>query len=174
MDTFDFLGEQVVTTPAGLVAITLASHEDGAVSVVAWLISTGSRVGYLYCQPRQRRPREELIEPALVGSVVRPMMEAMLEQALGHAPHREPIGQRLVRAGLMSEAELADLLGWQWLMAELGQPRRLGELAAHAGLLPGMLADDVIGGPVERRDPDPMLTRALPRPEPAVAVASIA
>jgi hypothetical protein len=31
----------------------------------------------------------------------------------------------LVNAGRLTEADVSDLLGWQWLLAELGQPRQL-------------------------------------------------
>ena len=34
MDSFDWLAERVVTTAVGQVAVSLASHEDGAVSAV--------------------------------------------------------------------------------------------------------------------------------------------
>jgi hypothetical protein len=152
MDAFDFLGEQVVTTPAGRVAVSLAGHEDGAVSVVAWLTATGRRVGYIYSRPRQRQPQEAMIDAVLEGTVVRPLMETLLASAHGQRPLTAAVGKRLVESGLMTEEQLADLLGWQWLLAEVGQPRRIGELAVSAGLVDRdavEVRDDV----VERRAP---------------------
>jgi hypothetical protein len=172
MDTFDFLGEQVVITPAGRVALSLASHDDGAVSVVAWLMPSGRRVGYLYGRPRQRAPREEMVDPLLDGTSVRRLMVGMLEHAIDHSPRQEPIGRRLVRAGLLTEGDLSDLLGWQWLLAELGQPRRLGELAAEAGMVATPGAHELVGEPIERRAPARPVDPALPLADDA-AVAAI-
>jgi hypothetical protein len=152
MESFDWLAERVVTTPIGQVAVSVASHEDGAVSVVAWLMPVGRRVGYLFRQARQRRPQEEMFDPLLNGSVVRSLMETLLDQASGLTPRPEPVGDRLVREGRLSSDDVADLLGWQWLLAELGQPRGLGELAVAGGLLDTQTADE-LDAPVERRDP---------------------
>jgi hypothetical protein len=70
METFDFLVEQVVMSPAGPVALSLARHEDGAVSVIAWSLTTGERVGYASRRARGRLPSERLIDPALADTVV--------------------------------------------------------------------------------------------------------
>lgn len=163
MDAFDFLGEQVVMTPAGNVAVSLASHDDGAVSVVAWLMETGRRVGYLYCRPRQRQPQESMIDALVDGTVVWPVMERLLDSAQGHRPATVPIGQRLVQAGAMTTDQLSDLLGWQWLLFEIGQPCELGELAIHAGLIESD-AVDLCDGVIERHAPAPRRHAAAPLP----------
>ena len=98
---FDWSAERVVTTPVGQVAVSLASHEDGAVSAVAWLLPVGRRVGYLFRQARQRRPQEEMFDPVLTGTAVRPLMETLLDQAGGLA-RAEPVADRLVREGRLS------------------------------------------------------------------------
>jgi hypothetical protein len=152
MDTFDWLAERVVTTPVGQVAVSLASHEDGAMSAVAWLLPVGRRVGYLFRQARQRRPQEEQFDPVLTGTAVRPLMETLLDQAGGLSPRAESVADRLVREGRLSAEDVADLLGWQWLLAELGQPRGLGELAVAGGLLDTRAAGE-LDAAVERREP---------------------
>lgn len=172
METCDFLEEQVVTTPVGPVAISLAGHEDGSLSVVAWLMPPGRRVGWISCRPHQRQPQEELIDPALNGTPVRALMETLLAKVCDQARCQEPIGRRLVRAGLLSDDDVNDLLGWQWLLAELGQPRRFGELAMAAGLLSEDAVDTVGVAPIERRAPSaPSAPPPLVLPDPETAIA---
>ena len=172
MDSFDWLAERVVTTPVGQVAVSLASHEDGAVSAVAWLLPVGRRVGYLIRQARQRRPQEEMFDPVLAGTAVRPLMETLLDQAGGLA-RTEPVADRLVREGRLSSEDVADLLGWQWLLAELGQPRGLGELAVAGGLLDTRAADE-LDASVERRDPGLANTNAFRPAAGSEALAALA
>jgi hypothetical protein len=171
METCDFLGEQVVTTPVGPVALSLAGHEDGSLSVVAWLMPPGRRVGWIACRPRQRQPHEEQIDPVLNGTPVRSLMVELLAKAHDQALCQEPIGRRLVRAGLLSDDDLDDLLGWQWLLAEMGQPRRLGELAVAAGLLSEDAVETIGVAVIERRAPNPPPALVLSDAEAAAVLA---
>jgi hypothetical protein len=155
MDSFDFYGEQVVTTAQGAITLSTAGHEDGSVSVIAWLAATGQRVGYGRGFAHRRVQDEIEVDRVLAGTTVGAVMQALLDAALGRTPRGEPLGQRLVRAGIMSQADLSDLLGWQWLLAELGQPRRLGELVAAAGFLSDPASRAVAGEPITRREPRP-------------------
>jgi hypothetical protein len=133
MEELDYLGEQVLATPAGPIELSVASHADGSTSVVAWWLPDGRRIGYCHCPPRQRQPDEEAFHPTLAGPAVRAAMQALLAQAVGRSPCTAPVGQRLVQAGLLTTDEVDALLGWQWLLAELGESRRLGDLAVAAG-----------------------------------------
>jgi hypothetical protein len=135
MAELDYLGEQVLATPAGPVELSVAGHEDGSLSVVAWSLPDGRRIGHLHCPPRRRQPDEVALDPTLAGPAVRAAMQALLARAVGGSPRGAPVGRRLVQAGLLTADEVDDLLGWQWLLAELGEPRRLGDLAVAAGLL---------------------------------------
>lgn len=158
MDAFDFLGESVVSTPVGLVAVSVASHDDGSMSAVAWLLATGRRVAYLCRRPRQRRSQDMVIDAQLDGTAVPPLMESMLDRAGGLDATRPVVGQDLVYAGVLTQEQLSDMLSWQWLMAEVGQSCELGELAVRAGLLDPR-EDVLLGDMVERSDPMP---RRLP------------
>jgi hypothetical protein len=89
----------------------------------------------------------------LTGTVVAQTMQAVLWSAVTPAPGDEPVGRRLVRAGVLKDADVRDLLEWQWLLNELGEYRRLGELAAAAGLMTDPIAVTVAGEPVERKAP---------------------
>jgi hypothetical protein len=134
--SFDFVAESRVMTPSGPVEVSVARHEDGAISVVAWLAAAERRVGYLHVPPRGSQPDAVDLDPALATPAVR---AAMLDQVAGARrvrPAAEPIGQRLIAGGVLTREDVDDLLGWQWLLAELGDARRLGDLAAAAGLLP--------------------------------------
>jgi hypothetical protein len=153
METFDFLRGMTVATPLGPVEISLAAHDDGSVSAVAWLLPVGRRVGHLHGQA-DRSPDAATVEPALAGSGVTEAMHVLVQRALGMTLPTEPVGRRLVRAGLLTESDVNDLLGWQWLLDEIGVHRCLGELALEAGL-PVAATIAVTGGPVMRREPGP-------------------
>jgi hypothetical protein len=64
---------------------------------------------------------------------------------------------------------LDDLLGWQWLLAELGQPRRLGELAVQAGLLAASTAE-LLGQGIQHRERSPSRMPPIVLPVEAVAL----
>jgi hypothetical protein len=63
-------------------------------------------------------------------------MNALLDQVVTPPRRQPPIGQSLIAEGHLTTADVDELLGWQWLLAELGEARRLGDLAVAAGLLP--------------------------------------
>ena len=132
--SLDYVAEDFVVTPSGPVEVSVARHEDGAVSVIAWLAPAERRIGYLHVPPRRRQPDEVELDPVLATSAVRAAMRDQLVRAWRFCPAAEPVGRRLVDAGLLTREQVDDLLGWQWLLAELGESRRLDELAAAAGL----------------------------------------
>jgi hypothetical protein len=136
MMALDYVAEVRVMTPAGPVDVSVARHEDGSISVVAWLAAAERRVGYLYVHPRRGQPAEVELDPELATPAVRAAMLDQLARARRIQPAAEPLGQRLIDAGILTREQVDDLLGWQWLLAELGETRRLGELAVAAGLVP--------------------------------------
>src|SRR5687767_4502807 len=134
--SLDYVAEDRVMTPSGPVEVSIARHEDGAVSVIAWLAPAERRVGYLHVPPRQRQLDEVDLDPVLATPAVR---AAMLGQVVRERRIRlaaEPIGQQLIDVGFLTREHVDDLLGWQWLLAELGEALRLGDLAVAAGLVP--------------------------------------
>lgn len=135
MENIDDVVTRVIATAWGDVEVSRATHVDGHVSVVARLCSAGRQVGYL-CHPgRGPACPTAWVESTFTPTVLPAVMEAMLTEALRAPLRSAPIGERLVRAGLITDAERRDLLGWQWLLDELGEHGRLGELATEAGLV---------------------------------------
>jgi hypothetical protein len=134
--SLDYVAEDCVSTPSGPVEVSVARHEDGAVSVIAWLAAAERRIGYLHVPPRRRQPDEVDLDPVLATPAVRAAMLDQLDRERRIRPAAEPIGQRLIDARLLTREQIDDLLGWQWLLAELGEARHLGDLAVAAGLLP--------------------------------------
>jgi hypothetical protein len=131
MDALDVLGVREVATPLGVVEISLAGHEDGSLSGVAWLRSTGRRVGYLAHTGAGSTRIEIVGEPGLHQAGLARVMDELLQFALA------------TRGSRLSEPEIASerraLLGLQWLLAELGECWELEELA-EAVAPPALLA----------------------------------
>jgi hypothetical protein len=135
MDECDFLGEHVVETAAGSVRLSVAAHADGAVSVVAWLMLTGQRVGLIRRAAHGHAGHEELLDDTLASPDLLVAMHGSLAAALGPIAASPPEEAQLVHSGVVTPTELSDLLGWQWLLSELGEYHSVGELAADAGLV---------------------------------------
>lgn len=133
METIRALSSDQLTTHLGEVGISAASHVDGSISVVAWMADSGRRVGYLSQSAANAVPAEPQIDPAVAMTHLATRMLWVRDQAVQAAMTPLPIGERMVRAGLLSESERSDLLGWQWLLDELGEHHMLGELATQAG-----------------------------------------
>jgi hypothetical protein len=83
MDGYNGLGRWVVTTAAGCIDLSLAEQEDGAVTLVAWLLSTGRRVGYLRCDRRRLALADFALDPAWRGLGVESAVRKLLHQQFG-------------------------------------------------------------------------------------------
>jgi hypothetical protein len=120
--SFDAIDEWIVTTPAGPVAVSLAAHADGSLSIVGWLLPAGRRVGHAHW--RRGRPVAVAVAPELASTDLGARLEALVRGAVS-PPAAAP-------APAPSAPSRGDLLGWQWLLAELDEHRSLEELAAAA------------------------------------------
>jgi hypothetical protein len=132
METLDYLDAQEVSTALGHVAISAARHADGSVSVVAWLLPAGRRVGLLRGRARPRAIAAEALDPALAGTPLAALMRRRLASALAARPGDPAADPVPARAEAVGAADLRDLQGWQWRLAELAAARSLDERAADA------------------------------------------
>jgi hypothetical protein len=128
METLSNATSRQIWLPPGRVELSVAEHADGAVSVVAWEVETGRRVGLitqLAYRPDVAPTRE--VEPAYAAAGLAELLDAAWRAA---AVGRPALAEDtvLLRAGVLTAAELADLRGLQWLLAELGEYRSLAEL----------------------------------------------
>lgn len=159
METIADVTMRRIVTPLGAVEVSLATHVDGQISIVAWLDHSGEQVGYL-CHPgRGSATMTARVEAAFTTTALPAVLAAMLVEAVESRLRPMPLGERLVRAGLITDAERCALLGWQWLLDELGEHRRLGELTIEAGLvtrsalaamMPPLVVDEAAIGTAER------------------------
>jgi hypothetical protein len=78
MDTIDLLAEERLITPAGLIAISLASHDDGTLSVVARLLATGERVGFGRCPLAQGHTARVALDRRVASPTVEQAMRRLL------------------------------------------------------------------------------------------------
>ena len=148
MEPYDVLGSQTVETPAGPVEISVALNPGGSVTVVAWLRTTGERVGWLRSGTWARLPRAIALNRTLVGPELAGLIAQVLMRTLERLPHPALTGPRLTQTGGVPERTVKELRGLQWLLDELGEHYELDELAARVGLAPG--ADAVLSEPVAR------------------------
>lgn len=128
----DYVAEESVNSPAGRIDLSIARHADGTLSLIAWLTASQRRVGYLHLQPGVHPPSEPTFDPSVATPALQTAVQRLLERVLRPTEDGPPLGQRLVTAGLLTDDEVYDLLGWQWLLAEIGDRRTIGELAAAA------------------------------------------
>jgi hypothetical protein len=94
IDTFDYLGECHLATPAGVVHVSVTGHDDGLRSAVAWLLPAGRRIGCLPWRPGRPEPEDEWLDRALAGPAVRREMVALLIGPFGRRADVAPEGER--------------------------------------------------------------------------------
>jgi hypothetical protein len=120
--SFDAIDERIVTTAAGPVAVSRAAHADGSLSIVGWLLPAGRRVGH--ARWRRGQPVSVSVAPELAATDFGERLAALIRDATA-TPAMAP-------APSPPAPNRSDLLGWQWLLAELGEHRSLEELAVAA------------------------------------------
>jgi hypothetical protein len=84
MNGFDVLESLVKPVAQGSVAVSLASHDDGSLSVVAWLLPAGRRVGYArWSRPAPAPPVALAPEVAAsgLGETIQVIARSVVERA---------------------------------------------------------------------------------------------
>lgn len=112
MERIDALDEHVVMTSAGSVLVSTACHDDGSLSVVAWLLPTGRRVGLVRGRVRPPTVVEALIDASLADSDVAEHLQRHLDHLLDGQLQAAERTDRLLKVR-------PELRGWPAVVVEL-------------------------------------------------------
>jgi hypothetical protein len=125
MDDVSVAGVQFVALAPGEVEISVARHAEGGLSVIAWRVADGRRVGYL--STVRGAPAALTVADDYAATPLARLLQSASRQEARHVPRPRPAG-RLAR---LAPDEQAALGGLHWLLTELGEEISLEQLADH-------------------------------------------